>query len=134
VDNRIALLKSETVGAIPTASAMLAGQVAVNYADKKIYGKHPGSGAVVQVAAAPTHTHSISDVDGLQAALDAGGGAGVESVNGEMGEVVLTASDVGAIAKNSTDTTPVNVIRVITQAEYNAISPKDANTLYFIKD
>ncbi len=132
--SRVSLLKSEVVGQTPTASAMAVGELAVNYADKKIYGKHPGSGAVVQVAAAPTHTHSISDVDGLQAALDAGGGGGVESVNGETGEVVLTASDVGAVAKNSTDTTPVNVIRVITQAEYNAISPKDANTLYFIKD
>lgn len=38
---------------LPTASAMASGELAVNYADKKIYGKHPGSGAVVQVAASP---------------------------------------------------------------------------------
>lgn len=51
--NRISILKSEAVGALPTASAMASGELAVNYADKKIYGKHPGSGAVVQVAASP---------------------------------------------------------------------------------
>jgi hypothetical protein len=84
VDNRIALLKSETVGAVPTASAMLAGQVAVNYADKKIFGKHPGSGAVVQVAASPIHSHEISDVNGLQDALDNAGGGISEAVRAEI--------------------------------------------------
>jgi len=59
---RISLLKSEAVGALPTASAMASGELAVNYADKKIYGKHPGSGAVVQVAASPIHTHALSDL------------------------------------------------------------------------
>jgi hypothetical protein len=41
---------------------MAVGELAVNYADKKIYGKHPGSGAVVQLAAAPTHSHPLSDL------------------------------------------------------------------------
>jgi hypothetical protein len=41
---------------------MASGELAVNYADKKIYGKHPGSGVVVQVAAAPTHSHALSDL------------------------------------------------------------------------
>jgi hypothetical protein len=60
--SRVSLLKSEVVGQTPTASAMASGELAVNYADKKIYGKHPGSGAVVQVAAAPTHSHALSDL------------------------------------------------------------------------
>lgn len=60
--NRISVLKSEAVGVIPTASAMAVGEIAVNYADKKIYGKHPGSGAVVQVAASPIHSHALSDL------------------------------------------------------------------------
>jgi hypothetical protein len=38
-----------------------------------------------------------------------------------------------AIQKNTSDVTPVNFIRVITQAEYDGIVPKDPNTLYFIK-
>ena len=98
--SRVSLLKSEVVGQTPTASAMASGELAVNYADKKIYGKHPGSGAVVQVAA------SVAQ--------------------GEKADI--------SISKNTSDTTPVNTIRVITQAEYDALSPKDANTLYFIKD
>jgi hypothetical protein len=65
--NRISILKSEAVGVIPAASAMAVGELAVNYADKKIYGKHPGSGAVVQVAASTSHksTHATGGADAL---------------------------------------------------------------------
>lgn len=91
--SRISILKSEAVGVLPTASAMASGELAVNYADKKIYGKHPGSGAVVQVAASPTEV----------------------------------------IVKNSSDATPVNAIRCMTQGEYDALGTYDPNTLYFIK-
>jgi hypothetical protein len=84
--SRVSLLKSEVVGQLPTASAMAVGELAVNYADKKIFGKHPGSGAVVQVAASPIHSHEISDVNGLQDALDnAGGGGGItETIRAEI--------------------------------------------------
>jgi hypothetical protein len=37
------------------------------------------------------------------------------------------------VQKYPTDTTPVNTLRAITQAEYDAIPVKDANTIYFIK-
>jgi len=89
--SRVSLLKSEVVGQTPTASAMASGELAVNYADKKIYGKHPGSGVVVQVAASPNEV----------------------------------------IVKNSSDTTPVNSVRTMSQAEYAALGSYDANTLYF---
>ena len=39
----------------------------------------------------------------------------------------------GSIQNVQTDTTPINTLRAITQAEYDAISPKDPNTIYFIK-
>jgi len=107
--NRISILKSEAVGALPTASAMASGELAVNYADKKIYGKHPGSGAVVQVAASPIHTHTISDVTNLSSTLD------------------------NKIGKNSSDASPVSTIRCMTQAEYDALGSYDSQTLYFIK-
>lgn len=38
-----------------------------------------------------------------------------------------------AIQKNTSDATPVNAIRVMTQAEYDALGTYDPNTLYFIK-
>lgn len=79
--NRISILKSEAVGALPAASAMASGELAVNYADKKIYGKHPGSGAVVQVAASPIHSHQIADISGLQDALDSASGGTINDLD-----------------------------------------------------
>jgi hypothetical protein len=38
----------------------------------------------------------------------------------------------GAVANEPADAVPVNVIRAITQAEYDALTPPDANTLYLI--
>ena len=90
-------------------------------------------------------------------ATSGGGAAGVASirVNGgglQTGSVSLTipAAQVNSdwnsssglsqilnkpnvVLKNTTDTTPVNTIRALTQAEYDAVSPKDNNTVYFIK-
>lgn len=57
---------------VPTSSDLALGEIAINHADKKIYSRDPASGNVNQIAASPTHSHTISEVDGLQAALDAG--------------------------------------------------------------
>ena len=43
------------------------------------------------------------------------------------------ASISGVVQNVQTDTTPVNTLRALTQAEYDAVSPKDPNTIYFIK-
>jgi len=37
------------------------------------------------------------------------------------------------VEKNTTDTTPINILRALTQAEYDALPTKDGNTIYFIK-
>jgi hypothetical protein len=89
---------------------MAVGELAVNYADKKIYGKHPGSGAVVQVAAAAIHksTHATGGTD------------------------ALSPADIGAISKNISDSNPVNTIRAISATEYDALVSPDPNTIYFI--
>jgi hypothetical protein len=89
---------------------MLAGQVAVNYADKKIFGKHPGSGAVVQVAASPIHSHEISDVNGLQDALDnAGGGGGISVASDSYTEPTFTNGILTALTTWSDSTKAVLV-------------------------
>jgi hypothetical protein len=64
------------------------------------------------------------DNDGVRTI--AGGGTGAASAQ----EALLA---LGAIGKNSEDTTPVDVIRVLTQDEYNDLESYDATTLYFIK-
>lgn len=57
-----------------------------------------------------------------------------DSVNNSLTFSAAGGGGVGsAISKVTSDTTPVNFIRAITQAEYDAISNKDSNTLYFIK-
>jgi len=131
--SRVSLLKSEVVGQLPTASAMAVGELAVNYADKKIYGKHPGSGAVVQVAAAPTHSHPLSDLTQSGATsgqVPAWNGtvwaptevsviSGVTSVNTRTGAVTLTKSDVAL--DNVDNTSDANKpISTATQTALNA--------------
>ena len=59
--------------------------------------------------------------------------------NGYAWNSIANASALGAtgatgpIQNVTTDTTPVNAIRAITQAEYDAITPKNPNAIYFIK-
>jgi hypothetical protein len=130
--SRVSLLKSEVVGQLPTASAMAVGELAVNYADKKIYGKHPGSGAVVQVAAAPTHSHALSDL--TQSGATSGQ---VPTWNGTAW-TPQTPSGGGSGSSVVSDTTGMtgasqltNIVQ-ITQAGYNAIATPNASTLYII--
>jgi hypothetical protein len=67
----------------------------------------------------------------------ANGGTGLTSVGANR--TVLTSDGTTAswtqppVTNTLTDTTPVNTLRAITQAEYDAIPVKDPNTIYFIK-
>jgi hypothetical protein len=108
--NTIIPKKSVVSGRVPTTNDIKLGEVSINHADRVFFSRHPQSGAVQQIGAAPvhthvltditdlgdlvleadwneiinkpaafppeTHTHSISEVDGLEAALDAAGGSG----------------------------------------------------------
>lgn len=56
-----------------------------------------------------------------------GGGGAVTSVNGETGAVDLSAADVDAIPAGD-----ITIIDVMTQAAYDALTPKVATTLYVI--
>lgn len=69
--------KSTVAGKVPTTTDLAFGEIAINHADLKIFSRDPVSGNVNQIAASPTHSHTISEVDGLQAALDNAGGGGV---------------------------------------------------------
>jgi hypothetical protein len=85
---------------------MAVGELAVNYADKKIFGKHPGSGAVVQIAASTSHksTHATGGAD------------------------ALSPADIGAVANGGGAST----ISVMTEAAYTALPTKDNNTIYIL--
>ena len=58
-------------------------------------------------------------------------GVGSQGATGATGPAGTVPANV--VQNNLSDTTPVNTLRAITQAEYDAISPKDPNTIYFIK-
>jgi hypothetical protein len=66
------------------------------------------TGAWLNYAASQPYTLQIYNVVNLQPELDS------------------------KIEKQGADTTPVNTIRCVTQAEYDGLT-KDANTIYFIK-
>ena len=68
--------KSTVAGKVPATTDLALGEIAINHADLKIFSRDPVSGNVNQIAASPTHSHTISEVSGLQAALDAAGGGG----------------------------------------------------------
>ena len=48
------------------------------------------------------------------------------------GTDAMTPADIGAVASVPADTVPITSIRALTQAQYDAISPKNANTLYLV--
>jgi hypothetical protein len=48
------------------------------------------------------------------------------------GADALTPADIGAIGKNISDSSPVNTIRAISAAQYDALGLPDSNTIYFI--
>ena len=45
--------KTVVPGRIPGTADLTLGEVCINYADRKIYGRHPQSGAVIQLTATP---------------------------------------------------------------------------------
>ena len=62
--------KSSVAAKIPSGASLEVGEIAINLTDGVIYSKD-GSGTVVNLSGAPElHTHSISQVSGLQTALN----------------------------------------------------------------
>lgn len=67
---RLITKKSTVAAKVPLAADLEIGELAVNTADAKLYTKH-NDGNVVGIKAEPlAHAHAISDVTGLQTALD----------------------------------------------------------------
>jgi hypothetical protein len=49
--------KKSVVSKVPLTTDLVSGEVAVNYADQQWYGKHPSTGAVVEIGAPYLHSH-----------------------------------------------------------------------------
>jgi len=83
--------KSSVTGKVPDSTSLAVGEIAVNLADGKIYTKRSDNTVINLSGSLEGHTHSISDVSGLQTELD----GKVDSVNGLEGAVVLISDDIG---------------------------------------
>lgn len=82
-----------------------------------------------------TGVQGSTGATGVQGSIGATGTTGITGATGLTGATGSAGATgaTGPIANVPTDATPVNTIRAITQAEYDAISPKNQNTIYFIK-
>lgn len=96
------------------------------------------SAGTLPVARLPLATVSAAGAMIVGSGLSVSGGtvsAAVTSVNTKTGAVVLAASDVGAIASNTTGITgavAVGNIVSLTAAQYTALGTKTATTLYVV--
>lgn len=127
----------------PTPTQMEYGEIAVNYnnTDPALFIKD-SSDAIVKVSLDSLSTglqpgDNVSELNNDAGYITAAEAppAPVDSVNGETGVVVLSASDVGAVASDPTGVAgadSINNMMSLTQAEYDAISTPDASTLYII--
>jgi hypothetical protein len=62
----------------------------------------------------------------------ASSGLGTKAAREDHVHPLPTPADIGAIGKNISDSKPVNAIRAISAAEYDALESPDSNTIYFI--
>lgn len=49
--------KKSAISKVPSSGDLVSGEVAVNYADQQWYGKHPSTGAIVEIGAPYLHSH-----------------------------------------------------------------------------
>lgn len=92
-------------------------------------GRYSASGAVAaHESAGDPHPQYLTQGEGDGRYAPSGLVGGVSSVNGKTGGVTLTPADVGAIPAGD-----ITLIDVLTQAAYDALTPKVATTLYIIQ-
>jgi hypothetical protein len=140
--------RSYTTGAVPTTSDLDVNEIAISWADNKLFTKN-SAGNIVSVTLGggsytlPTATGSVlggikvganlTITDGVLAADVSGV---VSSVAGRTGAVTLTSADVSGVAASSatgiTGATAITNIVSLTQSSYDALGSKSATTLYII--
>ena len=140
--------RSFTTGAVPTTSDLDVNEIAISWADNKLFTKN-SAGNIVSVTLGggsytlPTATGSVlggikvganlTITDGVLAADVSGV---VSSVAGRTGAVTLTSADVSGVAASSatgiTGATAITNIVSLTQSSYDALGSKIATTLYII--
>lgn len=136
--------KKSVISKVPLTTDLVSGEVAINYADQVWYGKHPSTGAIVEIGAPYLHSHdqllSLDKNNELELTnagnlvLSVGENSTTLTPTSTTARTLTIPDKSGTIVVGSTsDSTPVNGIRCLTQGEYDALGTYDPNTLYFIK-
>jgi hypothetical protein len=55
--NPIIVPKKSVISKIPQSSDLAAGEICINHADKKLYAKHPSTGAIQEIGGMSVHSH-----------------------------------------------------------------------------
>ena len=66
MDTKIIPKKSVLLGAVPPTGSLGLGEIAINHADKKLYAKHPSTGAVQEIGAYEHSHDELYSIDGTQ--------------------------------------------------------------------
>jgi len=115
--NKIKPRRSYTANSVPTTSDLDTNELAINWADSKLFTKN-GAGNIVSVA------------------LGGGNSALVSSVAGRTGAVTLSSADVSGVVPSTTSgitgASAITNIVSLTQSSYDALGSKSATTLYII--
>lgn len=117
--------KSTQSGKVPGVGDLALGEIAINHADGRLYARHPSTGTVAQIAATATHTHPLSDL--TQSNATAGQ---VIAWNSTLNQWTAQNAPVGT--NGVINGGGASTLRALTQAQYNAITSPDANTVYII--
>ena len=129
--NKLLLKKSTVAAKVPLATDLEIGELAVNTADAKLYTKH-SDGSLVTLKANPlAHAHTISDVTGLQTALnlkanaetaveqsDIGTGPDEIPLNQHLGDMAFQNAN-ALVVKPSASATPQQVGSMVFQLTDN---------------
>ena len=97
--NAIRPKRSNTAAAVPSAASLAEGEIAVNYADKKIYGKDSGGSVKLFTPGLATTSAAGSIIVGSGLGVTSGTvSSNVTSVAGRGGSVVIVPGDVSGLS------------------------------------
>lgn len=132
--NPIIVPKKSVISKIPQSSDLASGEICINHADKKLYAKHPSTGAIQEIGGMSVHSHDeIYSPDSSQVLELQNNSNLTITAGGATKTFVLPSASGTLVVGSESDSSSVHAIRCMTQGEYDALGSYDPTTLYFIK-
>ena len=132
--------KKSVVSKIPLPTDLESGEICINHADRKLYAKHPSTGAIQEIGAYEHSHDELYSLNGTQhlelqnngsLVLNGSTTLTLPSASGTIATLSDISAKVGSVTTGIANTTPITNMMQITQGGYNSITPA-ANTLYII--